>query len=260
VRAPHLKIDFHFRRRHEMKRIATALLCALLLATVGALAGPSPGGYPDMCTDVSNLETAENAGYVTCAEKKAGSSTTYPGYLRLQDGNGTLLVDVFAWTNGTATTTFVRGLATVGVVGFVAGNTWTRAVAGAGAVNAGTQRVTLASDDPAVAHLESAVTALGNIQTAVQVLAYTDDADQDNCDSTATSSTQKTLAAGRYKIKVTGASASIKVGGAVALAAGGDKGETIPEGDSTMINCPVGCDVYHISSSAAGEICFIPQN
>lgn len=259
MRGPYLKIDFHFRRRHEMRRIATALLCALLLATTGVLAGPSPGGFPDMCTDVSNLETASNQGYVTCAEKKAGSSTTYPGYTRVQDGNGTTLADVFPWSAATASTA-VRGLATLGVVGFVAGNTWTQAAAGAGVVTAGTQRVTLASNDPAVTHLASAVTALGNIQTAVQTLAYTDDVDQDNCDSTATSSTQKTLAAGRYKIKVTGDSASIKVGGAVALAAGDDKGETIPEGDSTMINCPSGCDVYHISASTAGEICFIPQN
>lgn len=135
-----------------MRRIATALLCMLALLAPGALAGPSPGGYPQLCTDSSSLTAASNSEYMTCAELKSGSSTTYPGYTRVQDGNGTTLADVFPWSTAT-TGTSVRGLATLGVVGFVAGGTWTQAIAGAGAVTDGTQRVTLASDDPAVANL-----------------------------------------------------------------------------------------------------------
>ena len=100
-----------------MKKLFAILL--VLLFAFPAIAQYK--GYPDMCTENSNLQNPGSSEYMTCRQKRAGTSTTnpmytlaplsLPSYFILKDWNSNLQLDVLRLTSlNTGVPNTFRGL------------------------------------------------------------------------------------------------------------------------------------------------------
>lgn len=95
--------------------------------------------------------------------------------LNAGSGGANLLTAELTWSNDTAE---LQGTFSGILSGSEGSWSFAQLVGGAGAVSAGVQRMTLASDDPAVAKLGTIDTDTGNIATAVQVMDDWDESDR----------------------------------------------------------------------------------